>query len=175
MKILIGFVTLLSICILFSDLQAEVYQWTDENGVKHFTDEPPENIKEPVEVSAEKPYDEEADKQRTQTDKEEMKTLVKEVDAEDEKDKKEAAAKAEEKAENEPESESAKIARERERLENKIEELEQMPLDYFGSQKNKRTRIGYYRYRLEELGQDPKKYFNSPEKFEGNDKQVEKK
>ena len=100
MKILIGFVTLLSICILFSDLQAEVYQWTDENGVKHFTDVPPENVKEPVEVSAEKPYDEEADKQRTQADKEEMKTLVKEVDAEDEKDKKETAAKAEETAKN---------------------------------------------------------------------------
>ena len=72
------------------------------------------------------------------------------------------------------ESDSDKIAGERERLENKIEELEQMPLDYFGSQKNKRTRIGYYRYRLEELDQDPKKYFSKPEKFEGNGKQVEK-
>ena len=175
MRISILYMVLISTFLLFSDLPAEVYQWTDENGVKHFTDEPPENVKEPVEVSTEKPYDEEADKQRTQADKEEMKTLVKEVDAEDEKDKKEAAAKAEETAKNQPESDSDKIARERERLENKIEELEQMPLDYFGSQKNKRTRVGYYRYRLEELDQDPKKYFNSPEKFEGNDKQVEKK
>jgi len=39
---------------------------------------------------------------------------------------------------------------------------------YFGSQKNKRTRIGFYKYRLETLEQDPDKYFSEPEKFEGN-------
>ena len=61
-----------------------------------------------------------------------------------------------------------RIAAEKERLEDKIAELEEQPLEYFGSQKNKRTRIGFYKYRLETLEQDPEKYFSEPEKFEGN-------
>jgi len=60
------------------------------------------------------------------------------------------------------------IAAEKERLEAKIAELEAKPLEYFGSQKNKHTRIGFYKYRLETLEQDPDKYFAEPEKFEGN-------
>ena len=74
------------------------------------------------------------------------------------------------------ETESAqeeKIAVEKERLETKIAELEEKPLEYFGSQKNKRTRIGFYKYRLETLLQDPEKYFSEPEKFEGNIKTPE--
>ena len=61
------------------------------------------------------------------------------------------------------------------RLENKIAELEEKPLDYFGSQKNKRVRLGYYRYRLEALMQNPEQYFNQPSAFEGNVKYPEEK
>ena len=63
------------------------------------------------------------------------------------------------------------IATEQEKLERKIAELEEQPLEFFGSQKNKRVRIGYYRYRLEALMQDPDKYFQNPEGFEGNVKE----
>ena len=65
------------------------------------------------------------------------------------------------------------IVAEKERLEAKIAELEVKPLEYFGSQKNKRTRIGFYKYRLETLQKDPHKYFSEPEKFEGNIKTAE--
>ena len=51
--------------------------------------------------------------------------------------------------------------------------LQEKPLDYFGSFKNKRVRIGYYKYRLETLMQDPDKYINEPVKFEGNVKETE--
>ena len=61
-----------------------------------------------------------------------------------------------------------RIAAEKEMLEDKIAELEAKPLDYFGSQKNKRTRIGFYKYRLEILLKDPEKYFAEPEQYEGN-------
>ena len=61
-----------------------------------------------------------------------------------------------------------KIAGEKERLEAKIAELEEKPLEDFGSQKNKRTRIGFYKYRLETLLQDPDKYFSEPEEYQGN-------
>ncbi len=71
-------------------------------------------------------------------------------------------------ANNQELSQEDKIAAEKERLEAKITELEEKPLEYFGSQKNKRTRIGFYKYRLETLEQDPDKYFSKPEKFEGN-------
>jgi hypothetical protein len=60
------------------------------------------------------------------------------------------------------------IAQEKIKIEKKIQELEALPLDYFGSQKNKRVRIGYYQYRLETLMTRPDEYFNNPEPFEGN-------
>ncbi len=75
-------------------------------------------------------------------------------------------------AENQEISEE-RIAAEKERLEATIADLEEKPLEYFGSQKNKRTRIGFYKYRLETLEQDPDKYFSEPEKFEGNIKASE--
>jgi len=60
------------------------------------------------------------------------------------------------------------ITLEKERLEKKILELEQKPLEFFGSQQNKRVRIGYYEYRLQTLMADPDSYFKNPEPFEGN-------
>ena len=65
-------------------------------------------------------------------------------------------------------SQEDKIAAEKERLEATIADLEEKPLEYFGSQKNKRTRIGFYKYRLETLLQDPDKYFSEPEEYQGN-------
>ena len=75
-------------------------------------------------------------------------------------------------AENQEISEE-KIAAEKERLEDTIAELEEKPLEYFGSQKNKRTRVGFYKYRLETLEQDPEKYFAEPEEYQGNVKTPE--
>ena len=61
-----------------------------------------------------------------------------------------------------------RVEAEKVRLETKIAELEEKPLEYFGSQKNKRVRLGYYRYRLETLTQNPEQYFSQPSSFEGN-------
>jgi len=79
-----------------------------------------------------------------------------------------AGAEETETAENQELSQEDKIAAEKERLEAKIAELEEKPVEYFGSPKNKRTRVGFYKYRLEMLLEDPDKYFSEPEKFEGN-------
>ena len=89
-----------------------------------------------------------------------------------------AAADRERAAEAERDREPTQLERieaEKNRLEAKIAELEEKPLEYFGSFKNKRVRLGYYRYRLEELLQDPDKYFNQPSSFEGNVKYPEEK
>jgi hypothetical protein len=66
-----------------------------------------------------------------------------------------------------------RIAAEKDMLENKIADLEEKPLEYFGSQKNKRTRVGFYKYRLELLLKDPEKYFAEPEEYQGNVKTPE--
>ena len=70
-------------------------------------------------------------------------------------------------------SQEDKIAAEKEMLEAKIAELEKKPVEYFGSQKNKQTRVGFYKYRLEMLLEDPDKYFSEPEEYEGNIKTPE--
>jgi len=76
-------------------------------------------------------------------------------------------------AENQGSSQEDKIAAEKEMLEHKIAELEEKPVEYFGSPKNKRTRVGFYKYRLEMLLEDPDKYFSEPEEYEGNIKTPE--
>jgi len=83
-----------------------------------------------------------------------------------------AGAQESEDAENQEISEE-KIAAEKEMLESKIAELEEKPVEYFGSPKNKRTRVGFYKYRLEMLLEDPDKYFSEPEEYEGNIKTPE--
>jgi ATPase subunit of ABC transporter with duplicated ATPase domains len=158
-----------------SILNAEIYIWTDEKGVKHYSDHPPENI-ENYEVQTESQtnqQDEEADRKRTEAEQEQIQDFIKEADENYEKQQKEEKLKAEEAKKNRPPTREEKIAAEKEKLENKIAELEEQPLEYFGSQRNKIARIGYYRYRLEALLEDPDKYFKNPESFEGNIKESE--
>ena len=55
------------------------------------------------------------------------------------------------------------INREKKRLMLAIQDLEEAPLEKYGSQKNKRRQVGYYKYRLEKLLADPDEYFKYPE------------
>ena len=154
-----------------STLAAEIYIWTDEKGLKHYSDHPPENA-ESYDVQTETQtyqHDEEADKQRTETEQKQLQDAIKEENENDKKQQQEAA----EAERNRPPTQEEKIAAEKDKLENKIAWLEEQPLEYFGSQRNKIARIGFYRYRLEALLQDPDKYFKNPEKFEGNIKESE--
>ena len=151
-----------------ADSTAEVYTWTDENGVRHFSDQPPPDARGAKPAFPAYEYDEAADRQRTQTDKKELQKVVKNIEEDYEKQQQEEKQRQEEAAANQPTSMEDKVAAERDRLLKKIDELESYPLDYFGSQRNKILTIGYYRYRLEDLGKDPEKYFSEPTKFEGN-------
>jgi hypothetical protein len=93
-------------------------------------------------------------------------------------EKEDAAAQAEERKRVEKAEKNRKPTRqelieaEKERLEKRIAYLEEQPLEFFGSQKNKTVRIGYYRYRLQALNEDPDKYFSQPSSFEGNVKKT---
>jgi hypothetical protein len=158
-----------------STLNAEIYIWTNEKGVKHYSDHAPEN-EENYEVqpgSQTSQHDQEADKKQTEAEQGQVQNFIKETDENYEKQQREEKLKAEEAEKNRPPTREEKIAAEQEKLEKKISELEEQPLEYFGSQKNKRVRIGYYRYQLEALLQDPDKYFKDPANFEGNIKKTE--
>jgi len=149
-------------------LKAEVYTWTDENGVKHFSDQPPADAKGAKPAFPSYKYDEAADKQRTETDSKELQQVIKTIDKNYEDAQQEEKQRQEEAKANQPPTAEEAVAAEREKLELKIAELEAAPLDFFGSQRNKTLTIGYYRYRLEDLAKDPEKYFSEPTQFEGN-------
>ena len=168
MKSLISIIFLLGILVWVPASNADVYSWTDENGVKHFGNQPPDNAANVKMIFKEEPHDAAADEQRTETQNRELTELIRELEEEEQQQAAEARKRAAEAERNREPTQEERIAAERERLEAKIADLEEKPLDYFGSQKNKRVRIGYYRYRLETLNTDPDKYFSQPTQFQGN-------
>ena len=147
---------------------AEVYSWTDENGVKHFSDRRPADAKGAKPAFAEYEYDEAADKKRNKTESQELEKVVKTIDAEHAKTEREEKLRQKEAEANRPPTMEEKVEVERRKLNLKIAELESQPLESFGSQRNKTLTIGYFKYRLEDLAKDPDKYFTEPTRFEGN-------
>ena len=141
---------------------AQVYTWTDENGVKHFGDQPPPDAIDPKPAFKEYQYDEAADRQRTEEDAKEIQKAVKEIDRQYEAAEQEKRRQEEEAEANRPPTMEEKIHDEKTKLKLKIAELESLPLDHFGSQRNKIRTVGYWKYRLADLEKDPEKYFNEP-------------
>ena len=84
MKIIITAVVLAFTLTLFgvANSKAEVYTWTDENGVKHFSDAPPAEAKGAKPAFQEYQYDEAADRQRTESDAQEIQKAVKNINQE---------------------------------------------------------------------------------------------
>ena len=173
MKFPITIIFLIGILLWAPASNADIYSWTDENGVKHFGNQPPENAANVKIAFKENPHDATADQQRTDTQNKELSELVRELEEEEERQKAEERQRAEETKQNQDPTQQERVAAEKERLEAKIAELEEQPLEYFGSQKNKRVRIGYYRYQLENLMANPDKYFSKPAQFEGNVKNTD--
>lgn len=168
MKRLFATFLLIGILLWVPAANADVYSWTDENGVKVYGNDPPENAANVKLVFKETPHNANTDQQRTETENKEATDLIRELDEEEAQQEAQERNRAAEAAQNRQPTQQEQVEAEKERLEAKIAELEQKPLEYFGSQKNKRVRIGYYRYRLESLLADPNKYFNQPSNFEGN-------
>ncbi len=141
---------------------AQIYTWTDENGVKHFGDQPPPDAIDPKPAFQEYQHDETADQQRMEEDTKEIQKAVKEIDQQYEEAEQEKKRQEEEAETNQPPTMEERIEDEKTKLKLKIAELESQPLDQFGSQQNKIRTIGYYKYRLADLEKDPEKYFNEP-------------
>jgi Skp family chaperone for outer membrane proteins len=175
MKFIISLLFLIGIFLWVPASNADIYSWTDEKGVKHFGNEPPENAVDVKVVFKEAPHDASADQQRHDKQNKELTELVKELEKDEARQAAEDRKKAAEAERNREPTQQERVEAEKERLETKIAELEEKPLEYFGSQKNKRVRLGYYRYRLETLTQNPEQYFSQPSSFEGNVKNTDKK
>jgi len=168
MKRLLSLIFFIGILVWVPASYADVYSWTDENGVKNFGNEAPENAANVKLIFKEKPYDAAADQQRTETDNKEVTELIRELEEDEERQAAEDRRKAAEAERNRKPTQQERVEEERKRLEATIADLEEKPLDFFGSFKNKRVRLGYYRYRLETLMRDPDQYFSQPSSFEGN-------
>ena len=173
MKTIVSLLLLIGIFLWVPASNADIYSWVDENGVKHFGNQPPENATDVKVIFKEKPHDAAADQRRHDMQNDEMIKLIRELEEEEARQAAADREKAAEAERNREPTQQERIEAEKERLEAKIAELEERPLDYFGSQKNKRVRLGYYRYRLETLMQDPEQYFKNPESFQGNVKYPE--
>jgi hypothetical protein len=171
MKSLSILIILMLILFGISVVKAEVYTWVDENGVRHYGDSPPEEAEDAKVMFPEYQYDEAADKNRGRQDKQQLKSLIKDIEADNAEEQAAANKKAQQAQQNKKPTRQELIATEKARLEEKIAFLEEQPLEYFGSQRNKIVRIGYYRYQIEDLIKDPDKYFNQPASFEGNVKE----
>lgn len=151
-----------------SGADADVYTWVDEKGVRHYSDTPPEQADDAKVVFPEYQYDESADEARNEKEQEQINSLIEEIEADNAKEQAEQMEQAKQAELNRKPTQEELIAAEKERLEKKIAFLEEQPLEYFGSQRNKIVRIGYYHYQIQELMENPEKYFNQPASFEGN-------
>jgi hypothetical protein len=157
-----------------SYLSADVYRWNDSQGNVFYGNQPPSDardVKRMFKETVSPPGAGTAPRDEGQRNAE---TIIKELEEETRRED-EARKKGESAKSSAPQSRDERIAAEKVRLEKKITELEEKPLDYFGSQKNKRVRIGYYQYRLDTLVANPDEYFANPESFEGNVKTPETK
>jgi hypothetical protein len=148
-----------------SYLNADVYRWTDAQGNVFYGNQPPTGARDAKVI-----FKEQSSPTPGQTAVEEPRGTEAVLQELDDELRREADARkdADSVKTNATPNQAELVAREKVKLEKKIEDLESAPLEQFGSQRNKRARIGYYQYRLQTLLADPDEYFKNPEPFEGN-------
>jgi hypothetical protein len=138
-----------------SGVQAEIYSWTDENGVKNYSHTPPPDRSVPIKTAPEI-------KSTATTDQEMEKINEENIDAILEELEKEEQTSAPKPADSQkPTSRQNRIAAEREKLEEKIAWVEQLPPEAFTNSRSKQAIIGRYRYRMDQLDSNPDEYFNN--------------
>lgn len=64
------------LCCVYSTVNADIYAWTDEDGVRHFTNYAPPPQANIIMKTQELPYDEQADKERMDTERQDQLTAA---------------------------------------------------------------------------------------------------
>ena len=155
MKTITMVMVLIFIGLTASGLQAEIYSWTDENGIKHYSHAPPPDrsvlIKTSPEIQPESTTDQEIEK----LNEENVDAILEELE------KEEQATSPKPVKIQKPLSRQDRIAAEKEKLEEKITWLEQLPPEAYANARSKQAIIGRYRYRMEQLESNPDEYFKN--------------
>jgi hypothetical protein len=140
-------------CFIASGLHAEIYSWTDEKGVKHYSHTPPADLSLQVTTDREIPEKPADIRQPEMIYEENVKTLLEELDKENE-----ASAVTGSGSRQEP-SRQERIQNEMKKLEENLAYLENLPSNAFANSRSRDVIIGQYRYRLQQLTSDPDSYF----------------
>ncbi len=138
-----------------SGVQAEIYSWTDENGVKHYSHTPPPDRSVPVKAAPEIQTDPTADQKIEKINEENIDAILEELEKEEQ-----ASAPKPAKTHKQP-SRQERIAAEKEKLAEKIAWLEQLPPEAYTNTRSKQAIIGRYRYRKQQLESNPDEYFKN--------------
>ena len=142
------------ISLAASGVRAEIYSWTDENGVKHYSHTPPPDRSVPVKTAPEIQSDSITDQEIEKLNEENVDAILKALEEEQASAPKPAKIQK-------PPSRQDRIAAEKEKLEEKIAWLEQLPPEAYANARSKQAIIGRYRYRMEQLESNPNEYFKN--------------
>ena len=141
-------------CLTAAGLEAEIYSWTDENGVKHYSNAPPADRAAQIKTTREIRTNPEVYQSKEKIDEENFEALLEEHDKASK-----SSAPTNSKTQQKP-SRQERIQIEREKLEEKLAYLENLPPDAFANSRSRNVIIGKYQYRLQQLLSDPDSYFD---------------
>ncbi len=141
-------------CLIASGLHAEIYSWTDENGVKHYSHTPPADRSLRIETDPEIPNSPTDTRKIEKINEENVETLLEELDEEN----KSSAATG--RGSRQELSRQQRIDNQKKILEEKLAYLESLPSDAFANSRSRDVIIGQYRYRLKQLMSNPEGYFD---------------
>jgi hypothetical protein len=135
-------------------LQAEIYSWTDENGVKHYSQTPPIDGTVRIKTTREISDNPEAAHADRKIDEKNFEAVLEDLD----KENKPAAPKHS--ATKQKLSRQERIQNEQKILEEKLAYLENLPPDAFANSRSRGVIIGQIQYRLQQLMSDPNSYYD---------------
>jgi len=138
-----------------SGVQAEIYSWTDENGVKHYSHTPPPDRSVPVKTAPEIQSSQTTDQKIEKINEENIDAVLEELEKEEQVSAPKPAKT------HKPPSRQERIEKEKEKLEEKIAWLEQLPGEAYTNMRSKQAIIGRYRYRMQQLESNPDEYFKN--------------
>jgi len=152
---LVAFLMVCSLgCLVASDLHAEIYSWTDEKGVKHYSHTPPSADRALRVKTAPEIQENSADTLEIEKINEEnVEALLEELDEENK------SSEAIDSGPRQELSHQQRIQNEKKKLEEKLAYLENLPPDSFANSRSRGVIIGRYRYRLQQLLSNPDDYF----------------
>jgi hypothetical protein len=141
-------------CLTTSGIEAEIYSWTDENGVRHYSNTPPADRAAQIKTAREIPPGPEVSQTRAKIDQENFEAVFEELDKANP-----SSAPTHSTTPQKP-SRQERIQIEQEKLEEKLAYLENLPPDAFKNSRSRNVIIGQYQYRLQQLQSDPDSYFD---------------